>query len=155
MAKLENSQENGNLQHVRGVPRGAPLKFSFRMAEPLRCEEIATQNKMRGNLSNDETVGIAQQYLKGDLIEKSKVFDTAIAMTNALSSLRMTKESSNLDLMIKSLTGEMKGLRGDLRGLPSKMPTSHSGFNNKTGMVEHISKKLGREQKVLERLNRS
>jgi hypothetical protein len=113
------------------------------------------QNKKRGGLSNDETVDVAHRYLKGDLIEKSKVFDTAIAMTNALSSLRMTKESGNLDLMIKSLTGEMKGLRGDLRGLPSKMPTSHSGFNNKTGMVEHITKKLGREQTIMERLNRS
>jgi hypothetical protein len=113
------------------------------------------QNKKRGGLSNDETVDVAHRYLKGDLIEKSKVFDTAIAMTNALSSLRMTKESGNLDLMIKSLTGEMKGLRGDLRGLPSKMPTSHSGFSNKTGMVEHITKKLGREQTIMERLNRS
>jgi DNA repair exonuclease SbcCD ATPase subunit len=114
-----------------------------------------TQNKMRGNLSNDETVDVAHRYLKGDLIEKSKVFDTAISMTNALMALNSLKQNDNSGEMIKALRMDMRTLTGEIKKLPSAMPTSHSGFNNKTGMVEHITKKLGREQTIMERLNRS
>jgi hypothetical protein len=113
------------------------------------------QNKKRGGLSNDETVDVAHRYLKGDLIEKSKVFDTAVSMTNALMALNSMKRGDNSNAMINALRMDMRVLTGEIKKLPSAMPTSHSGFNNKTGFVEHINKKLGREEKVLERLNRS
>ena len=114
-----------------------------------------TQNKKRGSLSNDETVDVAHRYLKGDLIEKSKVFDTAISMTNALMALNAMKQDNSSDGVIKALRMDMKVLTSEIKKLPSSMPTSHSGFNNKTGMVEHITKKLGREQTIMERLNKS
>ncbi len=126
--------------------------FRFDGREAILSPE---QNKMRGSLSNDETVKIANQYLKGDLVEKSKVFDTAIAMTNALMALNSAKHSDYSGAMIKTLTGEIKGLRSDIKKLPDAMPVSHSGFNNKTGMIEEVVKRQGRVNTVLERLNRA
>lgn len=113
------------------------------------------QNKKRGGLSNDKTVEIAHQYLKGDLVEKSKVFDTAISMTNALMALNSAKQTDTTGSLIRGLRGDMRVLTKEIKKLPDAMPVSHSGFNNKTGMVEEIVKRQGRVNTVLERLNKS
>lgn len=126
--------------------------FRFDGREAILSPE---QNKKRGGLSNDKTVEIAHQYLKGDLVEKSKVFDTAISMTNALMALSSAKQGDYTGGVVKALTGEIRGLRSDIKKLPDAMPVSHSGFNNKTGMVEEIVKRQGRVNTVLERLNKS
>jgi hypothetical protein len=126
--------------------------FRFDGREAILSPE---QNKMRGSLSNDETVKIANQYLKGDLVEKSKVFDTAIAMTNALMALNSAKQGDYSGAVLSSLRGDIKTLTKEIKKLPDAMPVSHSGFNNKTGMVEEIVKRQGRVNTVLERLNRA